>query len=259
MRGSPSAVQKWLNRISDQSWKTVISKAYQFANRELANQVCHYFDNELAGKFPLSRGASDASTTGFNEYFSPAGIEAAFANEFIAPFVNVSNGQYRRVNGRSFPIRAETLTLVRRADAIRTALYSQNPELASLQLNMLPLKLDGSVRSFSLQSSYDQAPISYKHGPKLPSTIDWNSSASGYAQLSFTDISGSSRSQEYISDWSMLRIFNDSIIEGTRRDNVLNVTFHKDDLHAKYQVKSNSSLEAIQYGSLLKYQCPSSL
>src|SRR5690606_23141266 len=110
-----------------------------------------------------------------DRYFAQNGLEATFVGEYVKPFVDIASGKALQVDRRSFPIQASTLEQIQRAALIRHALYQADPASASLALDYTPLKLDASVKSFSVELGHNGARIAYSHGPKLPKKVSWQS------------------------------------------------------------------------------------
>ncbi|MDO3720174.1 type VI secretion system membrane subunit TssM [Marinobacter sp. chi1] len=254
---SPPPIKKWLETAASRLWQSLINNAYQFANSRLHENVCDFFEEKLANKFPMANVTSEVRTDDFNTFFAPGGIEASYAESYVSPFIDIWNEKAKIIDGRRFPISSTTVSMAQRASFIRESLYHYG-ENAGLRLELYPLKLDRSVSSFGYFID-GQPEVQYRHGPKLPTDVEWTSGSGQNVRLEFIDINRKRRDREYTGPWAGLRSLYDNSPRALKAENEMQVSFNVDGREAKYRVRADYNIDAIRYNSLYKYECPKSL
>lgn len=256
---APYPVSKWLTLAANRAWSAVVSTSYNHSRAQKQSLLCSPFKATLENRFPFANVTRDANANDFNEFFKPMGIEDQYTNQFIRPFIDINTKKAKSLDGLSYAISEGTLSMMKRAQAIRSAYFTLNKDAATLELEFTPIKLDRSVRSFSYQIDQDQARISYRHGPKLPTSVSWVAGKQTRTLASFIDVNGTEREQEFNGDWSLVRALYANQIQSENRRNLMQMNFDIDGRQARYQVKSQVPLEAVQYRSTMKYECSGEL
>lgn len=243
----------WLNDLADGSWVALMRKAKVHVDTVWRYQVYDNYRNNLYDRYPLSRGRqTEASVTAFNDFFKPGGIQQAFVNEYIAPFVDTFRWKPKSYAGVSLGLSADTLTQFRRADNIRRAYFAKG-ESAAVAFRAEPMRLSSSVRLFTLEVGSSRT--TYSHGPRIADSMVWTAGEDSRARLIFEDLNENVNSEQYDGGWSFIRLLDDSGISATASSASRDLTFEKDGFNAIFRVTSATNINAFDLGLLRNYRC----
>ncbi|HED35860.1 MAG TPA: type VI secretion system membrane subunit TssM [Gammaproteobacteria bacterium] len=272
-KNTPEPVKRWLNTISDETWKIILSSARQYVNSEWKSRVHSVYAQGLAGRYPLKRSSSDElALYDFSEFFKPKGTIDTFFNEFVKPFINTRKGWSNRVvDNYSLGLNNSTLKQIRRAQSIKNVFFRKNAESPSISFQLKPYKLNKKDARFLMEVG-DQR-ISYSHGPRFWKDITWaGEDENKRVRVVFEGLDDRRHDKSFDGPWAWFKLQDRSKLKKTTKSNVYMVTYTvvekirrggnsviKVNHDMKYLIKARSVNNLFSKNLLAKFKCPSSI
>lgn len=266
----PEPVKHWLEKLSDQSWKVVLSAAHQHVNNEWRNQVYTFYKDALAGRYPLSRKSkNELAQLDFTDFFKPEGKMDKFFIKYIKPFVTTGTSwSNRSVDNRSLGLRADTLTQIHRAQDIKSIFFRASPEAPGLSFQLQPYTLNKIDARFWLDVGKQR--ISYNHGPKFWKSLTWSAKdENNRVRIVFEDLNGEHNEKSFEGPWAWLHMQDDSKITPTKKANVYLIEYNvvenpgngaeKITHQMEYLIKAESINNPFNTNLLGSFNCPESI
>ncbi|MCP5079727.1 MAG: type VI secretion system membrane subunit TssM [Psychromonas sp.] len=92
-KNTPKPIKRWLTKLADETWKTVLRSAHQHINDEWRNMVYQPYLESIAGRYPVAKNAdNDIALFDFVEFFKPSGNVDTFYLGYIKPFITTRGG-----------------------------------------------------------------------------------------------------------------------------------------------------------------------
>ena len=212
----PEPIRRWLDALSEQSWRVVLGSAHGHVKGEWRTRVYRPYANTLAGRFPLKKTAeTEVALQDFVEFFKAGGIMDQFEQEFIAPF---------RGGKGYIGLSSAAINQVEKARLIRSYFLKKNPEIPSMSFQLTPYKMPANDVRFTLEIGNNR--ISYSHGPKIPKPMKWSAGDDQErVRLIFEDLNEQEHPKEYHGPWAWFKLLYNSKIQRTTHPNIYLVTF----------------------------------
>lgn len=262
----PQPVKRWLDTISDQSWKVILIAARRHINNEWKSQVYGFYREAIAGRYPISaESRNELAQLDFNDFFKPGGKVDAFFNSHIKPFVDTrKNWSNKTVDGRSLGLNGNALKQIRRALTIKNVFFRMNPEAAGISLQLKPHRLDKKDARFRLDVG-DQR-ISYSHGPRFWRDLVWSAQdENSRVRIVFEDLDGKISQRDFEGPWAWLRLQDEARISETKQANVYQVEYNLDspDISRRHSmiflIKARSINNPFNQKLLSNFRCPETI
>ena len=254
---APEQPADWLNHLADQTWRAVMGKAGVHLNTVWRYQVYETYRNSLNDRYPLvADRQNEASVVAFNDFFKPGGIQQAFVEEYVAPFVDTFRWKQKGYGGVSIGISSEALRQFKRADDIRRAWFAKGEGVA-VDFRMTPEKLHSNVRLFTLEIGEHR--ISYSHGPRIDKSLSWVGGESGRSRFIFEDLGERVSTAQFDGDWSLLRLLDNAELNSAVNRSEKIITFSKDGYDAQYRLVASTNVNPFDLSLLRNFRCPQSL
>jgi type VI secretion system protein ImpL len=267
----PEPINRWLQSLSNETWKVILQSAHGYANQEWKSQVQTVCANSISGRYPFrSDATSEVTLLDFTEFFKPGGVMDKFANDFLKPFVDTSGDWSNRgVDNRGLGISAGTLAQISRAQKIKAAFFSANPSVPSVSFQLRPYFMEKTVARVTLEVGDTR--LTYNHGPKFWSTVNWvGSDDKNRVRLIFEDLSDQQHSVTYEGPWAWFRLQDRSKLEKTGVTNVYLATYaaangnHSGSENVsvagghmvRYEIKGQSAQNPLNKDLLTSFRCP---
>jgi len=265
-RSAPAPLDRWLTSLSDEVWRVVMATANQYINAQWRNRVYAPYSRALAGRYPLNRRASDElALFDFVEFFKPSGTIDSFYSEFVAPFVDRSDGFNNRVvDSYSIGFSNTAIKQVRRGLAIKEVFFRSNPESPTISVELKPFSMNENDARFTLDIGDTR--VTYNHGPKFWKAVSWSGADEGKRiRVAIEDLNGVLHEKTYSGPWAWFRLMDASNIQRTSKSNVYRITFtarrnasaeqHK----IIYEGKTKSVNNPLSNSLLASFKAPESL
>ena len=247
---TPDPINRWLQSLSNEAWKVILRSAHGHVNQEWKNQVQNSCVTSLAGRYPFNSGStSEVTLLDFTEFFKPGGTMDKFATEFVKPFVDTSGNSLsnRGVDNQGLGISAGTLSQISRAQTIKSVFFSANPAIPSVSFQLRPYLMEKTNARFMLEVG--ETRISYSHGPKFWSTLNWvGSDDKNRVRVIFEDLNDQQHSLTFEGPWAWFRLQDRSQLTKTSVANVYLATYSvADGNHSGNESVRNTGKHTVRY------------
>ena len=225
-KNTPQPVKRWLTTLADQSWKVVLQSSYQHINAEWKSKVYSVYQQGLAGRYPLSKSASnELAIYDFSEFFKPKGIVDTFYAEYVKPFVNRNKGwSMKVVDNRSLGFSRKTISQIKQAQKIKNIFFRSNPEVPSIRFQLKPFRMGKQDARFTLELGNKR--IVYNHGPKFWKTVTWSGAdEETRTRLIFEDLNEQLHIKVFDGNWAWFRLQDQAKLTRTRQSNTFYVNY----------------------------------
>ncbi len=266
----PEPVKRWLEKLSDQSWRVVLSAAHQHVNNQWKNKVYTFYKDALAGRYPLSRKSkNELAQLDFTDFFKPEGKMDNFFLTYVKPFVKTGTKWSNRVvDNRSLGLSRKTLAQIHRAQNIKSILFRANPEAPGLSLQLKPYRLDKIDARFWLDVGKQR--ISYNHGPKFWKDLNWSAKdENNRVRFVFEDLNGDHNEKSFEGPWAWFHMQDESKLTPTKKANVYLIKYSvfeqpengskKIEHNMEYLIKAKSINNPFNNNLLGSFNCPESI
>ncbi len=252
---APAPVNTWLNEIADHTWSVMLKRTKAYLDSAWHQQAYEVYTRTLANRYPMRTVTAEATVDDFNQFFSPAGVEAKFVQANVKPFLD-NDGRAKPLEHQAVAFSPTSLEALRAADAIRTAFYRDNPASPGYHFKLTPAGLDTAVGKFELQLG-NQRNV-YTHGPRIPKRYSWQISRDTQVRILFEDLNQTLHRARYSGPWAWLRALDDAHIRkiGNTR---YRAVFQKDGRKATYLLDTSSRISGLDVPLLRHYHCPKNL
>jgi len=267
----PAPVKRWLQTLSDEAWKVVLSSAKQYVNNEWKNQVYSVYRQGLSGRYPLkSKAKNELTLLDFSDFFKPGGTMDKFYIEFVKPFIVSRKGWKNRVvDQHSLGLKSSTLKQIKRAQDIKNIFFRKNPEVPSISFQLKPYRMEKIDARFWLDLGSQR--ISYNHGPKFWKDLNWSGEDENTrVRIVFEDLNENFHEKSFEGPWAFFRLQDQSKLTKTKTANVflVNYSVTESDNNTKksiikrtiqYLIKAKSVNNPFSKNLLGSFYCPESI
>ena len=263
---TPQPINRWLDSLSDETWKVILQSARQHVNSEWRAQVYKPYQKALAGRYPLKQTSIDElATADFSEFFKPQGTIDKFYSDYLSAFIDTRRWKNKTVDGRSLGLSTRLFTQLKKAREIKSIFFRDGAETPSLSFQLRPSSMSKQDARFIFELG-DQR-ISYNHGPKLWKTMRWvGNDEYNRVRVIFEDVDGETHSQSYEGSWAWFRLQSDHSTKKTARTNIYKVEYSAPDSRnadaerrITYEIKANSVNNPFGKDFLGSFRCPESI
>ena len=95
-RQLPEPLSSWAKQIANETWTILIKDSRQYINQQWQQTVYQEFQNTIANRYPFdSAQHEEIAITDFNHFFSTNGSLNTFTENYIKPFLDVSNAEWK--------------------------------------------------------------------------------------------------------------------------------------------------------------------
>lgn len=268
---APDPVGRWLQSLSNETWKVVLRSANGHVNQEWKNQVQNACLATLAGRYPFKGdSSSEVTLLDFTEFFKPSGTMDKFVAEFVKPFADT--GGSHGAEDQGLGISAGTHAQIKRAQTIKSVFFGVNPAIPSASFQLRPYFMEKTNARFMLEVGDTR--ITYNHGPKFWSTLNWvGSDDKNRVRVIFEDLRDQQHSLTFEGPWAWFRLQDRSKLSRTPVANVYLATYSVPDGNhsgnervkdegnhvVRFEIKSQSANNPLDRDLLGNFRCADSI
>ncbi len=260
-KNRPEPVRRWLDTLSDQSWKVILSAARRHINSEWKNQVYGFYREALAGRYPLSRKSkNELAELDFSDFFKPKGKMDTFYLKNVKPFIHSrKKWKNKTVDKRSLGLNNKALAQIKKAQSIKNIFFRKSAEIPGISFQLKPYRLSKSDARFWLDVGEQR--ISYNHGPKFWKDLYWSAAEqNNRVRLVFEDLDGNHHERSFEGPWAWLKLQDQSRVSKTQQSNTYLVEYSVPDLHImKFLIKAKSFNNPFSRNLLGSFRCPENI
>jgi type VI secretion system protein ImpL len=255
----PTPLREMLTALSSSSSAQAASMIRSSVTSNADAAVGQFCRKAIAGRYPLTRGASQEVTPGdFAQLFGPGGLMDDFFQKNLAQMVDISTNPWsfkRSVDGAPAG-GAAALSSFQRAQVIRDVFFRGGTRTAQLSFSIKPVEMDAAITQISLD--VDGQVLRYAHGPQLSQTMTWpGPRGSNQVRLQLTPQAQGSSGILHEGPWALHRFFDKiQITPGSSAERFV-ATMNVDGRKVVFEVIANSVQNPFSLRSLNEFSCPS--
>lgn len=209
----PEPLNRFFEKIADQSWKVVLKKSKEELQRAWNDEVYAEYNLSLATRYPFTTDArEEVPLQDFEAFFGPGGKIEKFYEDNLVLFVDEGTGEPRTIDGRSLVINRTFLTQLKKALDLRKHYFASDGTLG-ISYTIEPQNLSGKFRRAVM--NVEGQIISYTHGPRRPIRVIWPNELSKQAESKLTVFpAGRDRPQtvSFTGPWSGFRLLDSGTV-----------------------------------------------
>jgi len=257
----PGPVQAWMEQVTSNAWRVVLSKARSHINAVWRLDVLPEYERSLRNRYPLfKRSSLDATLADFGSFFGEDGVMDKFFVNYLSPFVDTRRREWRMrpLEGQGLPLSSGGLQAFQRAGLIRDMYFTRGGQQPLVPFSLRPIKLNRDVSRFSLM--VDGQLLNYRHGPTRWEKLQWpGPGGENVARISFESRSGSMKSDSTDGQWSLFRLLDRANMRATSNADRLRLTFSVGKNKAQYELRAASVTNPFRLKALSKFRAPENL
>lgn len=255
----PRPVGAWFNVLAEDTWRLVLSDAYQYLNQRYQSELYSFYGKAIRQRYPFdAHSASDVAIADFREFFKAQGIVDRFFDSYMRPFVNGDSGSYRMrsVDGYSLPISRTYLDQMSAAQVIRQSFFADNPAEPQVQFKLEPYTLDSAVSRSEFKLG--DKTMEYRHGPIVPMAFKWPTDAEGGRTSLVLDrmVGRPLGIEKNTGPWSLFRLFDLMETEYLTGRDVLVLKADVGGMRANYLLTSQRAPNPFDMSALRSFRMP---
>ena len=183
----PLPLQGWLKSMADAGRSKTVGKVAAGVEQQVKEAWASSAGPEciaaLSGRYPFDRSSTlPVTLNDFARVLGPDGTIDRFAQTYVTPFADTSVRPWRwRRDATVKGMSTGALRMFEQAAAIRQAFFASGA--LGFGLEVEPVSLDHRARQVTLEVGDKR--VTYQHGPRRPTRIQWPPEASG-ARVTFT-------------------------------------------------------------------------
>lgn len=253
---APEPVRGMLSDLAERSGSQVFAAAREPLARQVAGELGPECTRAVAGRYPLSRTASEeVSRDTFARTFGAGGLVDGFFQRHLAPHVDTAAHPWAwRTAGQG----GEALQPFQRAQAIREAFFREGGRQLGTRLEFRLLEVDAGVAEFALD--VDGQAMRFKPGARQAQALQWPGRGNGRALVRVVAAGGQAGPGfEFQGPWALYRLLDRVRVDPGATPDRVQLVFDVQGRKARFEVKSLSPQNPLLRRELEQFQCPSRL
>ena len=248
-RQLPEPLNKWVNQLGGDTWVILIKDSRLYINQKWQETVYNQFKNTIAQRYPLdSSQTQEISINDFNLFFSTHGTLNTFNEQYIKPFLDVSEAQWKTksVNDYVMPISSETVDQIIRANIITNMFFPNYSEQSKINFSLQKINLDPVVANLHLQIG--NTTLSDNQSTESLIQFSWPQSN---ATLALDSIDGNHYELAEEGAWAIFKLLEKvNVLIDEQDSSSLQILFEINSNSGRYLLKTNNQVNPFTPGIL---------
>jgi len=253
----PSPMQSWLNALANNSWYLILNETKQYLNQTWKTEVLNEYNKKINNRYPLFKHSeTDVTLANFKNFFAPQGIVDSYFKNYLAPFINTSQADWRSrtIDGLSLNFSSNLLAQLERAGIIRAMFFNSNQQL-NVDFYLRRVALGPNVKRFAL--IYNDQPYVEN---TLPQTyrLSWPTKTESIT-LAFTNEENHAVTQTINGPWALFHLLDKAQLHPTKDTRHFELVFDANGYAARYQIATDQMVNPFISGIVDQFRAPESL
>jgi type VI secretion system protein ImpL len=254
---APNPIRNLLTTLSKTSADQAASAARANIKSKIDTTLGAFCSKAIAGRYPVSSGASQDITLGdFSRFFGPGGLMDDFFQKNLMGMVDTTTKQwsYKRGMDGSSAGGSASLAAFQRAQTIRDIFFRNGPN-PSVSINIKVSEMDASINQLTLD--VDGQVLQYAHGPEVSQTMTWpGPRASNQIRLQLSPQTNGGTGVTTEGAWALYRFFDRAQIQGGGSSEKFKAAVTVQDRRVVFDVTANSAQNPFKQSQLQGFACP---
>jgi intracellular multiplication protein IcmF len=149
---SPQPLQTWITQIKDELWSIIIQSGKQYLNENWKTMIYLPYQQTIENKYPFANSKQEVNIEDFENFFSPNGNLQRFFREYLMPFVDTSQAQWKikEIENRQMPINPELIQKLIQSNIITTMFFPNHNSRISTEFSLEKMSLDPVIAKLKL-------------------------------------------------------------------------------------------------------------
>lgn len=248
-RQLPEPLSSWAKQLANETWTILIKDSRQYINQQWQQTVYQEFQNTIANRYPFdSAQHEEIAITDFNHFFSTNGSLNGFTENFIKPFLDVSNAEWKpkEVNDSILPIATETLDALMRANIITNMFFPDHSNESKIDFSLQKITLDPVVASLVLEIG--ETKLTDNQGSESLIRFTW---PQANAKLALDSIEGNHYELAEQGTWALFKLLEKvNVLVDEQDSSSLQILFEVNSNSGRYLLKTNNQVNPFTPGIL---------
>ncbi|CEG58032.1 type IVB secretion system protein IcmF [Legionella fallonii] len=245
----PEPLSLWTKQIAGDAWSILIKDSRQYINQQWQQTVYREFQSSIARRYPLDSSQRDEiSIADFNHFFAPRGVLNTFSEQYIKPFLDVSNAEWKpkAINDFVLPIATETLDEIIRANIITNMFFPDRNYESKIDFSLQKINLDPIVASLELEIGSTK--LTDTQGSDSFMRFTW---PQNNAKLSLSSIEGNHYEIAEHGTWALFKLLEKvNVLVDEQDSSSLQILFEVNSNSGRYLLKTNNQINPFTPGIL---------
>lgn len=245
----PQPLNTWVKQIANDTWMILIKNSRVYINQQWKQMVFREFENSIARRYPLdSTKTEEIAISDFNHFFSTHGILNNFTEQYIKPFLDVSDAQWKpkAVNDFVLPITNETLEEIIRANIITNMFFPNNSDQSQIEFSLQKISLDPVVANLNLEIGTTS--LTDNQGSESFVRFLW---PQNNAKLSLNSIEGNHYELAEQGNWAIFKLLEKvNVLIDEQDSSSLQILFEINSNSGRYLLRTNNQVNPFTPGIL---------
>ncbi|MBA2648376.1 MAG: type VI secretion protein IcmF [Legionella sp.] len=248
-RQFPEPLKTWTQQLAADTWFLLIKDTRNYINKIWKQTVYTEFNNKIAQRYPFYSAQPDEITlTDFNHFFSTHGVLNSFTQEYIKPFLDISNAEWKPkvVNEAVLPIASDTLDEIIRANIITNMFYPDGGDTTNIHFSLQKISLDPVVSSLLLEIG--DTKLTDNQGSDSSMQFTWPKND---AKLALNSIEGNHYEIAEHGPWALFKLLEKvNVLVDEQDSSSLQILFEVNGNSGRYLLKTDNKVNPFTPGIL---------
>jgi type VI secretion system protein ImpL len=256
LQAAPEPVRALWQQMGENHAALAFGALRELWGQQLAAEVAPACSRAVDGRYPFVRqGAQEATREEFVRTFASGGVIDGFFQRHLAGWVDTSTRPWSVRTLREAKW-GDALSAFQRAQAIRSAFFSDGGRTFGVQLDLRLIELDPGIGQLVID--VDGQPLRFARDSRAVQTLQWPGPAgTGRIQLQ-AHAPGASGGARFAFEgpWSLLRLFERVRVEPGATPGRAVLVFDIEGRKARFEARNAHGALAIALPELDQFQCP---
>jgi intracellular multiplication protein IcmF len=248
-RQLPEPLGTWAKQLASETWGLLIKDSRQYINQQWQQTVYPEFQNNIAKRYPFDSAQQEEITiTNFNHFFSTNGSLNTFTENFVKPFLDISNAEWKpkTVNDSVLPISPETIDALVRANIITNMFFPYPNNESKIDFTLQKINLDPVVASLTLEVGDTQ--LTDNQSSESLTRFSWPQTG---AKLTLESIEGNHYELAEQGAWALFKLLEKvNVLVDEQDSSSLQILFEVNSNSGRYLLKTNNQVNPFTPGIL---------
>ncbi|PJD90804.1 MAG: type VI secretion protein IcmF [Legionella sp.] len=245
----PEPLTAWVKQLAGDTWTILIKDSRSYINHQWQQIVYNEFQQTIAQRYPLdSSQKQEINITDFNHFFSTHGTLNQFTEQYIKPFLDVSNAQWKPkvVNDFVMPISNEALDEVIRANIITNMFFPNYSDESKIDFSLQKISLDPVVARLRLEIG--NTALMDNQSTESYIRFSW---PQNNAKLALDSIEGNHYELAEQGHWALFKLLEKvNVLIDEQDSSSLQILFEVNSNSGRYLLKTNNQVNPFTPGIL---------
>lgn len=248
-RQLPEPLSTWAKQLASDTWSLLIRDSRQYINQQWQQTVFQEFQTTIANRYPFDTAQhEEIAIIDFNHFFSTHGALNTFTENYVKPFLDVSNAEWKPkvVNDSIVPIASETLDALIRSNIITNMFFPDHGEESRIDFSLQKISLDPVVAVLELEIG--RTKLTDNQSTESITRFTW---PQPNAKLALNSIEGKHYELVEQGTWALFKLLEKvNVLVDEQDSSNLQILFEINSNSGRYLLKTNNQINPFTPGIL---------